>query len=240
MMLIFLPLALISSLYDTNLIGMTVFFCKIRGYILRVTIMTYRWCLVAACIDRYLATSTKTYLRNLANIRLSKYISGFIVIVWCILPIHILIYSTAKNGRCSYFHSRNVKFYHNTLTLVAGGVFPVILLIIFSFLIRSNLRYRRHILHLILNKQMLSNRKRQKYDQQVFTMLLFQIVVYIITQIPWIVQRIFFTINKTRDPRLLFFTTEFILYLLPVCSFHLFTLTSRSFRKELIAFFFHL
>ncbi|CAF0884972.1 unnamed protein product, partial [Rotaria sordida] len=92
----------------------------------------------------------------------------------------------------------------------------------------------------------LGDYQRNRLDQQVLKILFVQVVCYIIFTIPQLCNLVFNTISITIPNRsnehliieiFIAFLAELMLYLFPVTSFYLYTLTSRRFRKELIDFF---
>jgi hypothetical protein len=109
-------------------------------------------------------------------------------------------------------------------------------------LIRRNLT-SKHLRRQQLPSNVQNNDEQlRRRDQQVFVKLLFQAIVSLVTQTPWMLL-FFYTAmtihisDKSADrlavERFVTFTADVIVFLFPVASFHLYTLVSRTFRQEL-------
>jgi hypothetical protein len=233
----------IRSLQYANPYTTNVVFCKMRTYLIQSTTMMYRWCLVAACFDRCVLTSTNARLRELAKVRIAYRVIIVIAIIWLILPVHTLVFFNVKGGKCFPLDSIIVSLYHSIYTIMTGSILPVSIMIICAVIIHRNLllkRQRRH--HFNTNLRSNNENLERKRDQQIFMMLLLQALAFVVTQSPWMVFNIYTTAtiyvtNKSSDrasiERFINFMADVILFLLPVLSFYLYTLASRTFRDEL-------
>ena len=220
-------------------------FCKIRVYVLQSSSMMYRWCLVGACFDRYASSSTNVHLRNLATIKLARRVIIGIVATWLVLPVHILICFNLQAGQCSPACGFGVALYQSLFTVIGGSILPVLILATCSMLTYRNLvqkRKRRHV-NTTQHRTNEVERVQRQRDQQVLVMLLIQILVYIVTQTPLMILNFYSTVtiyvtNKTVDrisiERFISFLVEIMTYLFGVSAFCLYTMTSRTFRDELI------
>jgi hypothetical protein len=234
----------IYSLDHENPYTTIVIFCKIRSYILQSNTMICRWGLAAASFDRYALTSTNASLRNVATVRIARRVIAVIIIVWLLLPIQVLVFFNLRQGRCGILYDVGISLYFSIYTLIAGSILPVSIMIICAILIRRNLMLRRQRRREFANNDQSNNEhSHHKRDQQVFAMLLLQTVVYIVIQSPLMLLFIYsastiYVSNKSPDrmaiERFLNFATELIFFLLPVLSFYLYTLASRTFRDELV------
>ncbi|CAF4226633.1 unnamed protein product [Rotaria sp. Silwood2] len=132
--------------------------------------------------------------------------------------------------------------YHSLYVIIGGGILPAMIMMICAWRIRQNLSDKHK------KRAQLSSggKQRNPLDQQVLHILFVQIICYIIFTIPQLCNLVFNTISITIPNRsiehlaieaFVAFLAELMLYLFPVTSFYLYTLTSRTFRKELIKFF---
>jgi H+/gluconate symporter-like permease len=132
--------------------------------------------------------------------------------------------------------------YHSGYVIIGGGILPATIMIICTYFIRQNLAHKEQ------RRVQLSQANRQEnlINQQVLKILFIQIICYIIFIIPQMGNLVFNTVSVTIPNRsqnhlaieqFVAFIAEFMLYLFPVTSFYLYTLTSRTFRKELIKSF---
>ena len=219
-------------------------FCKSHSYILQMNSMMYRWGLTAACFDRYALTSTNVRLRNLATVRIAYRVIVVIMIIWLLLPIQMLVFFGLREGQCTFVYDIALSLYFSCYTIITGSILPVSIMIICAILIRRNLDLRRQRRRQIVNTEQTNNGNLHfNRDRQVFAMLLLQVFVYIISQTPWMLLYFYSAVtiyvsNKSSDrvaiERFISFMAETIFYLLPVSSFYLCTLASRTFRKELL------
>lgn len=249
MMLINVSLGAGSTLYtlsNKDPVFIYAAFCKLRLYILQSTSMVYRWCLAAACIDRFVSSSTDVRLRNFADVKRARRIILAIVIVWLVLPVHILIFMNLTNGNCA-FNIIPASLYHSLSTTVLGVILPVAVMVLCAVLIRRNLVRKR-----IRQEQQTSQRSevkdevtiiRHKRDQQVLFMLLIQASVFVGLTLPLMGVYFYNAVklyipNTTADDlavhRFIRFMGEVVVYIFPVLSFYLYTLASRSYRNELV------
>jgi len=204
----------------------------------------YRWCLVAACFDRYALTSTNVHLRDFAKFRIAYRVIAVIIIIWLILPIHVPIFFNIKDGKCFPVDSIAVAIYHSIYTIITGSVLPVSIMIVCAVLTRHNLVLKRQTRRqLSINQQNNNEYVQRKRDQQVVAMLLIQALVFVVTQTPWMLFFFYtaatiYVSNKSVDriviEQFIGFTVELIVYLFFVFSFYLYTLASHTFRQELM------
>ena len=213
----------------------------------------YRWFLVAASFDRYATSSTTLHLRNFARMYIVHRVIAAIILIWLVLPIYNLIFSTTIENGINNVYIIEVFYFHSIFAGVAGCILPGTIMIIFAVLIHRNLflkRNRRQIM-VIQQRAMQNeiNKREQKRDQQVFLILIVQTVVFISTIIP-LMSFLFYnaitlhitdkSIERRAIERLCFSSAETIAYLLPTLSFYLYTMTSSIFRNELMNITFNL
>ncbi|CAF1278272.1 unnamed protein product [Adineta steineri] len=218
-------------------------FCKLRGYMGQSFQLMYRWIMTIACIDRYMVSSTNLYLRKFSNPRIAYSIVIKIMILSIILPLYNLIFLNVGIGWCLY--SKAVyAFYHSLFTFILIGFLPIMIMVICTFLIHDNLRLKRirrrdyyHYQDDHLTSRLLSTR-----DNQVLLMLFIQVIFYIISTIPWMIVLLYapyaYNIKNKSIDRLMIeifigYLTELNVYLYPTLSFYIYTLTSKTFRREL-------
>ena len=127
-MLINSGLGLGSTLYAVNNVDpqtSILAFCKLRIYISQFGAMVYRWCLVAASLDRYALSSTNARFRQLATVKTARRTVAIIVSVWVVLPVHTFIFYNLNAGTCGIVFSFPVALYHSIYTTIAGTVLPI-------------------------------------------------------------------------------------------------------------------
>jgi hypothetical protein len=164
-----------------------------------------------------------------------------IIVFWMIICTHRLIFYEIHDQLCNISTNLSAALYHTVYVFIGGGVCPSMIMVVSACLIRRNLarkRQRRMQLATI-------EHHRNSLDQQVHSLLFIQIIFYIIFTTPQMCNVIFNAIsvsnpNRSQDyravERLVSFIGEVMLYLFPVTSFYLYTLTARTFRSELVKF----
>ena len=220
------------------------FICKVRGYAAQSLSMMYRWLMAMACIDRYIASSDNFSFHEFSNPRMANVIITKIVIIWSILPVHNLFFLELKVGVCT-LSSTAIAAYHSYFTFIFGGFLPLTTMIISAILIRRNLASKR-------KRRQCSIRHRNAdpivrllsaRDHQVLIMLFIQVAFYILSTIPWMVFLLYFsysglTRNKSADrvaiELFVMYVAEIIVFMYPSLSFYIYTLTSHTFRSELV------
>ena len=216
-------------------------FCKIRGYIFQIGLMLSRWYVAFACIDRYTLTSDKVRLRNFACLKIAHRVIIAVIVVWSIICSHRLIFYEIKDNICGIVNSMPAALYHSAYVIIGGGVLPTGIMITCALFIYRNLVHKQQ-----RRRQLtVSQRQERPFNQQLLRLLITQIIFYIIFIIPQLCNLVFNTVSITIPNRskeylaveqFVQFIAELMLYLFPVTSFYLYTLTSRTFRKELIKF----
>lgn len=129
--------------------------------------------------------------------------------------------------------------YHSLYVIIGGALLPSAIMLICAYLIQRNLRQKQQR-RIQLN---VAEQRRHHLDQQVYRLLFIQVLFFVLFIIPQLANLLFNTIsisilNRTDNhytiERFLNIVAELMLYLFPVTSFYLYTLTSRTFRTELI------
>jgi hypothetical protein len=213
-------------------------FCKIRGYIFQISLMFSRWFVAFACFDRYASSSENVRLRNFAKTRITYRIIIIIIIVWSIICTHRPIFYQIKGNSCGILTDTGAAIYHCLYVIIGGGILPAGMMIICALLVRRNLARKQQ-----KRTDLKRGHQRNSLDQQVLRLLFIQIVCYIIFTIPQLANLVFNTFSNTIPNRstdrlaiekFINFIAELMLYMFPVTSFYLYTLTSRTFRNVLI------
>jgi len=197
-----------------------------------------------ACIDRYTLSSKSIRLRAFAKPRIAYHIVLINVIVWFVLPVHNLIFLVVSAGNICGFPLVAAIIYHSIFTTILGGLLPPLIMIICAVLIGYNLaskqERRQRNMPSQTNQQPVASLNAR--DHQALIMLFVQVFFYILSTTPWTIDLLYtaFTrqINKSTN-RLLIesfvgYLTEVIVCIYPTISFYIYTLTSKTFRQELV------
>lgn len=214
-------------------------FCKARNYLLQISAMMYRWLMVGACIDRYMHTSKNHATRRLMNIKITRIIIVLTVCFWLILPFHQAVWTDVINDVCVFTNSI-VGIYSGFFTMILGGILPTLFMLAFALLIKHNLAVRYRDLH-----RPYQERNGNSRDQQAIIMLFVQVGIYFISNLPWTIGLVYTAITRymMKSPEHILIETflkylaEHNWYMYPVLSFYMYTLTSKTFRRELLKMF---
>ena len=222
-------------------------FCKMRIYVLQASAYTYRWCLTAACFDRYALTAVNVRLRNLARASIARRAVIIIVIVWIVLPMYTLIFYNLQGNTCGILYSSVASLYHSIFSTTAAAIVPTSIMMTCALLIYRNLVRKQERRRTMGLQERTGNngmkRLQSRRDQQVLLMLFIQATCYVVTTVP--LMGIYFynaltvyVTNKSADriamEHFATYLAELINFLFPASSFYLYTMASYIFRQELI------
>ncbi|CAF1287354.1 unnamed protein product [Adineta steineri] len=221
-------------------------FCKIRYYVIQSTSMMYRWSLTAACFDRYALSSSNVRLRNFSRVYIARRVVIIIVLAWIVLPVHILLFHSIRNGICGPRYSIATALYHSIFTTITGCILPILFMSIFTLLTYRNLVLKQKRRQFIIrqkrdeiNEVMNSQRIR---DIQVLALLLTQVFLYIIATTPLMIWLFYNAITLTTTKsmnrlvieRFVGVMIELLVDCYPVLACYMYTMSSRTFRIELL------
>ncbi|CAF1265887.1 unnamed protein product [Adineta ricciae] len=216
-------------------------FCRARSYLTQMSAMLCRWLLTVACIDRCLLTFTNPHLRHLATVPIARKIVLLLVIMWLLIPIHILIFADVR--RIGYILCTMATdasaIYHTIYTILAGGVFPPLIMLICTRVLWKSLQAKRQRQELTQIRQ----KKREIRDVQILAMLLLQVFIFILFTLPYMMFNLYlvftrYVTNKSADrlaiEAFLQLFTEITMFAYLSTTFYSNTLVSQTFRNELI------
>ncbi|CAF3715961.1 unnamed protein product [Rotaria sp. Silwood1] len=247
--LVALNIGIVAMLYTYDRPwAITTAYCKIRSYMFNASQQISRYLIVSACIDRFALCSTNATLRQFSRVQVARRcVIPFIIIIWHVFPIYMLVFNSAVNTSCVYPGVSALVNSIYGMSLV--GFLPPTLMLIFSTLTIRNLtsrQDRRHVHPLSIvniNVSTDRDRKQQKKDQQVFAMLIVQVIVYVITtsmgsiNLVYSVATAYMGIEKSIERKaiesFISSVTGILNYTSPSLSFYLFLLVSSLYRKEM-------
>ncbi len=236
-----LNIIIISLLYtETYPQVKTLLYCKIRNYLMSVSLQISRYLILIACFDRYALCSTNAYLRKFSHIHIARrYVIPAIILIWLIVPLHVPIFESIEGNTCVLIGIAGV--YNSIYGIIFIGVIPPVLMLIFSLLIFRNLKLRQRRRQIVPTVNV--NRQMQAKDQQVLAMLLVQVFAYVISTTPYTIISFYLVLKKESDmiesmnvkstTTFILFITDMLRSVCPFTSFYLFILVSRLYRKEM-------
>ncbi|CAF0842444.1 unnamed protein product [Adineta ricciae] len=208
----------------------SVFFCKIRLYIVHVLGLVLRYVVVLACIDRFVITRANIRVRSLSSIRMAVGSTMVMIVLCFLIAMHLPILTNIRNGVCGMIGL--YKVIYSFYQIIVVGLLPPILMIIFSALTIQNL-WRQHA-------SRLSARRR---DRNLMRMLIAEVTVDIVISIPYSANLIHGAVvnnsagKSTKQIEIetfITFFTQFLIYITSVVPFYLFLCASKPFQREFL------
>jgi hypothetical protein len=243
-----LPVRVLSNIYNINGANYNLGVCKIETYIFFVARVISIWLIVLACIDRYLHSSSSERIRRIGSLKSAKISSGILSIIVLISYSHMLVYYEIINvtnqfGIITPQCNSQPGIYRTFLGLwhmVVSSLFPSILMIFFGLLTLKNVRQRRQLV-----RRAAENPAIRRTDAQLLRMLTAQVLVIIISTLPFCVMQLYsaltssFTKSTLRIAQedLAGLTISVVTYFAHTTSFYLYTLSGTIFRKEVLKSF---
>ena len=202
------------------------FLCRIRYFVIQLTILTSLICTCMATFDRYLITSRNVRLRQMStSSRTTIQIIIFIIIVTGLHSIPSGIYHIrSSTGNCILITNIYLYYYLYFVILFLYGIIPSCFLLIFGFLSYKQL-------------QTIQRTAKMNVERQLSRMILLQCIAIICSSIPYCIQEIYISLHSDFDIEdsiaFLFRTIAVILfYSNSVINFYIFLISTPNFRLE--------
>ncbi|CAF1000550.1 unnamed protein product [Didymodactylos carnosus] len=168
------------SFVNTDPNTYSLLYCRWRFYVFHSLIMLSRYYIVLACIDRFALCSTNVKYRQFSRSKIAFRLIPLTALVWFIIPIHIILFQTIDKNRCTQvgFYSLFFSIY----AVIFAAVLPPLFMIVFTLLIFKNVKQIRRRIQPTTASNSLHIKQR---DYQLIKMLLLQVIVYIISTLPY-------------------------------------------------------
>ncbi|CAF3389322.1 unnamed protein product [Rotaria sp. Silwood1] len=220
------------------------FICKTRAFIIWVSTTASSWFLTYATIDRYCISCRDAHHRNLSNLRFTRRLM-LITVVGGSLVFAETFYCYVPNLKNSpltcYAYNMICRLYNEIASAVMFVFIPSIIMFIFGYGTVQNVRkLSQAIAPTAITHGTIITMK--KTDRQLIQMLIVQIILLTIFNIPLAIHRLYLTSILSTPKSLLRSTIENfcfqLFYLLSFMSFgmpfYIYTLTGAVFRKDFI------
>jgi len=239
----FLLIQLISllNLEIVAYITTTIIWCKFGNYLFFLLPCLSSSYIILASIDRFCSSSFNETLQKLNQLKLSRILALIILLFWLIFSLHIPIsYNHIQSTPTSSIKCSPQLNLANIFIFLDGYFFAIfnwvivpLFLTIFGLLIFRNIKF----IHRRTYPQQLST---NRYNQHLITMLLFQVSLTVILNIPYIVLYLYGIYNsapKQLFPLLMYEIFSYLgswFWFMNYCkSFYINTLSSKTFRNVL-------
>ncbi|CAF0852573.1 unnamed protein product [Adineta steineri] len=218
-------------------------YCRIRYFILNISLFLSIWFVTLAGIDRYCVSSRNIRRRQLSNVKYARYIVVLTTLFFLVLYCHELVFFTIEQlstGPFCYAQSGTYRIFHDFLYFVVYCLIPPIIMIIVGFGIVYNIHQARGQIHPLTTNNMNTNQLR-KNNRQLVKMLLIQFIVTVSLILPLAIDKLYSTCTQNVIKSLYRLTIEnFIQQILQLfiningsISFFVFTLSGSVYRKEM-------
>jgi hypothetical protein len=219
--------------------------CKLRYYLPNVWGQMARYFLVLACIDRFAMTSANVHLRAFSRPSTARYLMSIITVFCHLVAIHLPIMITITNERCGPTGS-----YYTVYTFylfVFFNLIPPTTMAIFGSLAYLNMRRLHSRVQPVENVIAGNQRRRrngriQRYDRELLSMLLAEVIVYVVTTLlyPFILLETSITnlmaVDKSRQQiqieTFILFVASYLVTLNHAAPFYIYFLTSQAFCRD--------
>jgi hypothetical protein len=210
--------------------------CRIRGYIVHVNGMCFRYTLLLMCVDRYALCNSRVSVRLLCRPQVAYRSIGILLIFWMVVSSHLLIWESIENNRCAPYgiYGQIFSFY----TLIFTGIIPISTMISVSILLMNTLRQIRSRVRPLGNTRRLNRR-----DTRFMKLVLVEVVVYILFTFTYPFMSIYTNITDNIglvksaeriqiESFISFITMSLLLYLNYNATFYVHIFTSKTYRAE--------
>jgi hypothetical protein len=227
---------LVYALDHIDPLGTSLVLCRIRGYIIHTSSMSFRYIIVLACIDRYAMCSSRISIRNFCRPRIAYCLIAIITIFWTIVCVHLLIFESIQSGRCGVYGLYG--FIYSIYSIVCFGAIPTSLMIVFGLLLMNKLRKLRSRV-----QPFHTNFHLRRFDSSLGKVIVVEVIVSIVCTFNHPLMTFYLTLtnyiipNKSSERLQIesfvnFITMSLLLYLNYSTPFYVYFFTSKSFRKS--------
>ena len=231
---------LVYALDHFDMVNSSLILCRIRGYIIHVNSMCFRYTLMLMCADRYALCSRRVSVRALCRPQIAYRSISILFMFWTIISVHLLIWESIQNNRCGVYgiYGQIFSFY----SLIFTGTIPISVMIYCSVMVTKSLRQ----LHSRVRPDG-GIRPLNRRDKKLMKLVLVEVIIYILCTFAYPVMSIYINItnnmilNKTAERKQIesfstFITMSLLLYLNYNTTFYVHSLTSKSYRMEVKQF----
>ncbi|CAF2817518.1 unnamed protein product [Rotaria sp. Silwood2] len=217
--------------FATDLTQTILFWCRLRASFRAYFTLKPLSIICFSAIDQYLSTSYYPFLRQKSTMNLTKILITIVTIVWILHGIPFFLFSGIQTTYgCFIYNSSFLNYIIYFYYPILSGILPIIISTFFGVLAYRNVRR-------IVRRQMPI--RRRKFDQQLTAMILIRVVFLVIMISPYVLERIYAVVFKTKhgilydaililidDVAYSFFHINY------AGSFYLFLISSKRFRRQ--------
>jgi hypothetical protein len=180
----------------------SIVWCKIRYYVAQCASLIALSSLTFSAIDRFFSTCRQIKWRRLNSVDFARQLCLFIIIFWLLISIPTLIYArpiqlTSDQQSCrntSLIWSNIILYFFN---ICCYGIFPWLFMSLFGCLTLKNIRLIRH--RRVGTYPLVAVSRMARIDDQLASMLFVQIIICLISSIPYCTQHLYDKLTQTID-----------------------------------------
>ena len=236
----------LQDLFNINIVNDITAVCRIRSFIMYLSLSLSNWYILLATIDRYLISSRDNNRRQLSSVKNALRII-FITTIICILSyVHILILYTIQTTPITPTRSQNFcypqrgpyRIFSDAQLLIQFSCLPPLFMCIFIiFIIRNIRRSHARLANVVVAEH---QERMKKRDLQLSKMLVLQVIITILCALPLALSQLTTTATMNTTKTALRLTIENLFSQLGrhlaffncSISFYLYTLSGTQFRLE--------
>nr|ACD54743.1 galanin receptor GalR2-like protein [Adineta vaga] len=217
--------------------------CRIRTYIVYVTINLLPAFLILTAFNRMCVSSKRSIIRQYSTMKMAAYSICGVTLFWLLFNIPALIYTNVAQlptgqSICTPLPDNFFNKFIFIFFAVSYGLLPPIILIILGSITLTNLI---RTLNTVLPITELCQYRPNKKEQQLMIMVLIQICVTVLSQFPSSAFQVYAVVTRDDEKSYERLIVElfvynllvFILFLPPCLSFYVYFTTAKTFRNEL-------
>jgi hypothetical protein len=230
---VILTYRLLADGYQRDVTKVSLLSCKLVTYIFQISLLSSAYFIVLASIDRYCASSMNVHLRKFSNVKVTRWMILFIIILMMLFYINTLFLIDLRPTDTFGCHIRGDTIYKQVYPVMQVILFTIIapgLMAFFGIMTIRNTK-RLHVVPAALSRH-------RRTENQLAGMLLLQVSTHIVLVMPTAVTYLMLVlpnpIASTPTFYLARMVTQFFLYLSFTTPFFLYLISARTYRKELV------
>jgi hypothetical protein len=230
---VMLTYRLLADGYQRDVTKVSLLSCKLVTYIFQVSLLLSAYFIVLASIDRYCASSTNVHLRKFSNVKITRWMILFIIIIIMLFYINTVLLVDLRLTDTFGCHIRGDTIYKQVYPIIQVVLFTIIapgLMALFGIMTIYNAK-RVHVIPTALSRY-------RRTENQLAGMLLLQVGTHIVLVLPTAATYLMLDLPNPIESTSAFYlarmVTQYFLYLSFATPFFLYVISARTYRKELV------
>lgn len=168
-----IPIYIYTYLHDDPTSN-SLIFCKLRFYLSHIFGQMARYFIILVCFDRYVITNINLHRRYFNRPIIAKYLILIVIIFWCVIGSHQLIFTTIDNQQFGQF---GIYYIINSIyLLIVFSIIPLVLMIIFGYLTYRQIKQLHARVRPLTNN--INRFIIHRRDRELSIMILIEVFIY--------------------------------------------------------------